>query len=492
MVKPVNLTSMVHARETLGVGSFEAYLKHYGIALRKGEIDDIYYLVNALTALGAPINSVGDFFVSYRIPQIGKEFDLLRFGPDAVLNIELKSERDDAKILRQLIRNKYYLSATGRAVVNLTFVSNPVTVLALDGNNQIKVVGPDAIYDAIKTIGNEEINRIDDMFDPSEYLVSPFNSTKRFLAGKYFLTHQQEEIRDKILEKLNKGIGPSFFSLSGGPGTGKTLLAYDIAKSAKSSGKSVLVIHCGNLNFGQEELKANGYKIVPIKSLDLAGVGGNNLVIVDEAQRVYDAQLKKIADDVVQSGGFCLFSHDGRQTLASSEAKRDLASKIKSIPGIESFKLSEKIRSNAEIANFIKMLMNRSRKLPFRDSGSIEINYFKDVESTDKYIDTLMSRSWELLRFTPSRFNQEHHEKFYKARGQTSHHIIGQEFDRVAVVIDNLFIYDQNNDLQYAGASYYDPVRMPFQNLTRAKKKINLVIVKNESIFRRCVEILEG
>ena len=32
------------------------------------------------------------FYVSYSILQIGKEFDLLRFGDDYVLNIEIKSE----------------------------------------------------------------------------------------------------------------------------------------------------------------------------------------------------------------------------------------------------------------------------------------------------------------------------------------------------------------------------------------------------------------
>jgi hypothetical protein len=39
-----------------------------------------------------------------------KEFDLLLFGKDCIINIELKSISTEEKIFKQLERNKYYLS----------------------------------------------------------------------------------------------------------------------------------------------------------------------------------------------------------------------------------------------------------------------------------------------------------------------------------------------------------------------------------------------
>lgn len=36
------------------------------------------------------------------------------------------------------------------------------------------------------------------LFNPSNYLVSPFNSTGAFLDGKYFLTNQQEEFKTSV------------------------------------------------------------------------------------------------------------------------------------------------------------------------------------------------------------------------------------------------------------------------------------------------------
>lgn len=47
-----------------------------------------------------------NYYLNYQIPQIGKEFDLLRIGTELVINIELKSEKiDDADILKQINTN---------------------------------------------------------------------------------------------------------------------------------------------------------------------------------------------------------------------------------------------------------------------------------------------------------------------------------------------------------------------------------------------------
>src|SRR5690606_27130626 len=87
---------------------------------------------------------------------------------------------------------------------------------------------------------------IDDKFNPSDYLVSPFNSPKKFLDNKYFLTQQQESIKNKIMGSLRAAKTSNFFSVIGGAGTGKTLLIYDIVKNLIEDKKKPLIIHCGN------------------------------------------------------------------------------------------------------------------------------------------------------------------------------------------------------------------------------------------------------
>jgi hypothetical protein len=51
-------------------------------------------------------------YLDYSIPQISKEFDLLRFSESEILNVEFKSRPIPInKIENQLIQNKYYLSS---------------------------------------------------------------------------------------------------------------------------------------------------------------------------------------------------------------------------------------------------------------------------------------------------------------------------------------------------------------------------------------------
>jgi hypothetical protein len=65
----------------------------------------------------------------------------------------------------------------------------------------------------------EKLKNIDSYFNPSNYLVSPFNSTQEFIKGKYFLTAHQEQIKKEILNQLNLDTH-SIISIKGNAGTG--------------------------------------------------------------------------------------------------------------------------------------------------------------------------------------------------------------------------------------------------------------------------------
>ncbi len=168
----------------------------------------------------------------------------------------------------------------------------------------------------------------------------------------------------------------------------------------------------------------------------------------------------------------------------------DIDAKINSINPIIVHKLSEKIRTNKEIATFIKMLFNKKRNLKLLSKGNIELNYFKNLEDAKGYLASLDSGDWEVLRFTPSQYKNEHHVQYSELTKKTSHKVIGQEFDGVAVTIDHFFTYNENGELIYGGGAYYHPTKMLFQNITRARKKLNLVIIGNEELLNRCVYIL--
>ncbi len=488
MSRALNLISLIQAKRALSKQAFTNFQNYHDFEIKDDEIADLGNLCEALSAGGLKVQDYENFYVGYKIPQIGKEFDLLRIGKDSILNIEVKRESTHEKILAQLRRNSYYLSFIDKEVHSFAFVAKSSNFFKLNELGDLLDSSIEEVVSAFRSVTPYHKEDIDSIFNPSDYLVSPFNSTERFIEGKYFLTGHQEEIFNKISKKIRKG--KSFSAVSGGPGTGKTLLVYHLAKKVKEDGKKCLIVHCGSLNSGHEMLIANGFSIVAVKNFSNLKDEEFDLIILDEAQRIWPQNFEDILKKVKSDGIPCVFSHDGRQTLHRTEAARKMSDKIGSIENIECFSLSEKIRTNAEIAEFIKVFLNRNRFDKPVAGLNITINYFKDSKVAQRYWESLPAELWNRLRLTSSQYNSEHHEEFYRGRGETTHSVIGQEFDGVAILIDNMFSYNEHGDLIYKSKSYYDPMKMIFQNITRTRRRLNVVIVDNEEILAHCMKIL--
>ncbi|WP_167797079.1 DNA/RNA helicase domain-containing protein [Pseudomonas fluorescens] len=406
------------------------------------------------------------------------------------MNIELKNSSTEAKIKTQLIRNKYYLSHISKVVHNFSFVASTNTLYKLNSKNDLEVVDFDLLTQLLTNQNLLKIDNPDELFNPSDYLVSPFNSTEKFINNQYFLTGQQETIKDKTLKIINKGVS-DFISINGGPGTGKTLLIYDIVKWIKDQ-KRTLIVHCGNLNEGHVKLRRLGWNVIPIKSFRNYDLNSLDLIVIDEAQRMYAAQFDKLIVDAAASKAVCIFSYDKQQTLSSAETRADIEGKINAVAGISKFKLSDKIRTNKEISSFIKLLFNNQRSdVIFSNCGNVDFNYFTDLTTVKNYIQLISNDGWEVLRLTPSLHSPEHHESYSDVYSKNSHAVIGQEFDNVAVVMDQYFSYDDLGSLIYQSRTYYDSVKMLFQNITRTRKRLKLIIIGNKQVLSRCLSILD-
>lgn len=57
------------------------------------------------------------------------------------------------------------------------------------------------------------------------------------------------------------------FCITANAGTGKTLLAYDVAKELINSNINTMVIHCGKLNGGHSILQSYGWNIITIRNV---------------------------------------------------------------------------------------------------------------------------------------------------------------------------------------------------------------------------------
>lgn len=488
-MKSVNIISLVQAYSSLHSSEYDAYKKHYGLDIKNNEVEDLKQFVISMYKVLAYVNIFNDFYVGYKIQHISKEFDLLRFGDNYILNIELKNSSTDEKIKKQLLRNKYYLSHINKVVHVFSYVAQTNSIYKLGINDNLEMVEFDLLTQLLTNQNLLKIKNPDVLFNPSDYLVSPFNSTEKFINNQYFLTGQQEDIKNQIFNILNKTI-PAFVSITGGPGTGKTLLTYDIIKWVKER-KRTLIVHCGNLNEGHQRLNQLGWKVIPIKSLKYYKLNDFDLVVIDETQRIYEDQFDQLVSDTKASNTVCIFSYDKQQTLSSKESRMDIEGKIKAIGDVSQFKLSDKIRTNKEIAGFIKLLFNNQRNdVAFSNCGNVDFDYFTDLESVKNYIQLVGNDGWEVLNLTPSLHGTEHHESYSDSLNKCSHAVIGQEFDNVAVVIDEYFSYDDSGSLIYQSRTYYDSVKMLFQNITRTRKRLKLIIIDNKQVLNRCLSVL--
>lgn len=491
-MKVVNLISILSAYKSLSPDLLESYLKYHAVKTKTDELNDLNVLVTHLQTISTNANLYDKYYVGYTIPQISKEFDLLRIGNETIINIELKKNSTPEKIKTQLLRNKYYLSFLKKETFVFCYLANERKAYAIDSNQDLIEVH---LRELISVLIPQTLSTkadIDSYFNPSNYLVSPFNSTDDFVRAKYFLTNRQEEIKSEILDSLNSS-KYSILSIKGKAGTGKTLLTYDIARLVMQK-KEVLIVHCGYLNVGHNKLRDDyGWHILAVKYIMQEDLSKYHLVIIDEAQRIYENQLNHVISETKRISNNCIFSYDEQQTLRKGEIDSKIAEKIESELTHEPFELTTKIRTNKEVASFIYCLFGKNRALDNIKKSNIELYYFEDYEETKTFLKHLKSEDWKIINYTPdSRATHEYERHKMQDESDNAHTVIGQEFDNVVAVIDEHFYYKRGvlSTRNYTSHPYYHPTKMLFQIVSRTRIKLCVVVIKNSEVFQRCLEIL--
>lgn len=491
-MRNINILSIIEAYRKLSNTLFQKLMNSYGITsgIKNYELNGIESFVDELLKANNNISIVNRYYLGYSIPQIGKEFDLLRFGHNYIINIEIKTESSIEKILKQQQKNKYYLSFLDKPLHIYTFISNENKLYKLVIRNNGDEIEEITFNELCNILMSQEVvtfNNIDDLFNPSDYLVSPFNSPEKFMSEGYFLTVQQEQIYKEIQTKLSDTV-TNFIALTGGAGTGKTLLTYHIAKETIQRGKKVLILHCAPLNSGHQILmdEYNWSIYMPKYAPNTIDF---DLIIIDEAQRMYPYQFDKYIREVRTLNKKCIFSYDEKQYLRDNEKQYHTKERIEKELLCTPYKLTDKIRTNKEIAYFIRQLFNIKKNIPNIDYTNIEFTYCKDCYSAKLLLQELLERGWKTPNYTPGTRSFFHYEAYLSNDTESAHSVVGQEFNNVVVVIDESFKYNSQGDL-IADNTYYSQRQMLYQIITRTRKKLHIVIINNEVMLNRCIDIL--
>ena len=467
-------------------------LKYLGCSIKKTEKEIIPVLYQRLLDVGASVADLNGFYFGYNIPQIGKELDFLRIG-DCVVNIEIKTEADEAKVKRQLVQNKLYLSSLNKQVFLYSYVYDEDKLFLLDENDKLLETDFTHLLDTLKNQKDLYQGNIDNLFKARDFLVSPFNATEDFLKNRYFLTPQQFNIEKEICELFNGSFG-NIVAINGEAGTGKSLLLYDIAKKYIENGENSIVVHVGLLNSGHEKLMVEKrFSISQIKTfMDNIGQLNNfDVILIDEAHRLKPGQIKKIFDYVLGNRINCVFAYDEKQILSRSRHEKGTVEFIKQ-QATHKYTLGTKIRTNANLWPFINSMFDL-RKGRVTRTENISIVYFDSFDKACDYIESREDSAF--IRYTPSLF---YPTKLNVLQGLktcvgTAHEVIGQEFDNVSVLIGNNFFYDEKDCLQSKNVegNLYDFLGMLYQAVTRAREKLEIVVCNNKEVYQRLLGIFE-
>ncbi len=466
--------------------------------LKSNEITTVQAFCDWLQDGDVSYSLFNGYIVGYSIPQISKEFDLLRFSDDLIVDIELKGELAEdikyTKILKQMQKNYYYLKFLNKRIKIYTFVENDGVYEYDYKNDKIREIDAEELIEVLEEqIVSEEID-IANMFKPSNYLISPFNKTEQFIQGEYFLTSDQETTKTDILNKITEG-NIKFFCVSATAGTGKTLLLYDIAKNYRTN-KDTLIVHCGKLNRGHIKLQEDyEWNIISVKDINQASVCGcihkNMVIIVDEAQRMRERQLRLLINTAIAANAFLIFSYDVEQYLSEGESRdiKEYLEKNYSQYSVYYKVLTNKIRTNKQIASFIHNLKRIGSSNAYLDYKDVSIEYFQTRDEAKEYVDYLSEMcGWTVITYTNSQYSREPLDKLAIISDIKAHDVIGQEFDKVALIMDDNFIYDQQGVLN-CKTNYYSTKGMFYQIVTRVVNKLKIIVLNNPPLYEKLLEI---
>lgn len=524
-VKSINLYTLTRVEDNDSFAEYE-----YIISARKDfqrtrirEKESLVQLVTKLIKAGAQLADLDDFFYSYTIAHISKEFDLLKVAANRklILNIELKSEDvGEERIKQQLVRNRYYLSPVTTNIISYTYILNTNTVYRLDDNNRLIQSEFVSVVADMKRFKKCMKNNIESLFKAKDYLISPVNSPERFARHQYFLTNQQEAMSRKLLSGLLKDDDKRYYSVKGEAGTGKTLLLYDtVRKLPVDAGKCVIHFGRRTPNIDILEKAIPSTDIITSRDLtDGAMLNGYDYILVDETQRLHDDQFEWIVDSACSNneagslgslsasnkvGSMNAASDDSRssvrntpkvvmfydceQVLSRHEQQRAMDKRIEELAD-ENYFLSDRIRTNPELSAFIRNMFELNKRARGYKYDCVTICYANSINEFKRLKAYYKAKQYIYIDYEKSYRNVNNR---YKSRKFNTYKVIGKEFDKVLTVIDSKFKYNEYGELcaDYDGDNDDILEKYFYQVVTRARDQLCIIVLNNEDIFRRLLDI---
>ncbi|CAJ2235833.1 hypothetical protein [Companilactobacillus paralimentarius] len=454
-----------------------------------GELKSYGKLIHELKRV-LSVDQMRGFYLGFKLKnQADTQFDLLKTNNQSVINFEFKNELPKKSISHQASEHYRFLIMEYPNVKVIEYINKSNELYKYDvHDNKMKQIG---FRELAKDVpgGQDDINKLLNL-TRGDFIISPYNQPEKFLKSSYELTDNQKEIKKKVLKKpLGK------YVIKGNAGSGKTLLLLDILKYFIGIGKSICMIMGAKPDDGQRKLcESMKIELLWYYNLDtLKGLEKYDIIAFDESQRV---PLKLVEEAInISNDKLILFNVDGEQVLHPVEELNDIQGLLEKSLSDRVFELRKSIRINPILSGFRKRLFDRNVKnVPIDDYDSVGIRYFKTIDDSKQYVKSREEEGFQVIEmeeFWSSYYGEFKNPKKYSG-SKSAKKLMGQEFDNVLVYFDKNFYYKGRNKLVFTSERPYPYLeeKMMYEAMTRASKKIEIVIIGNIELYSNIQAIL--
>ena len=443
--------------------------REHMLKMKEWELESMRALVERLELHMQDVSALRLFY-SFQIPRLGKEFDLLQIRENQIINIELKSGAvSEEAIQKQLIQNRYYLSALGKPIQSYTYISSQNRLMRLTNHDHVIEASWNQLCAALQKEGKDYSDDIENLFRAEWYLFSPLTEPNRFLNKEYFLTAQQRDIKRQILKKICEE-QTGYFSFSGLPGTGKTLLLYDIAMKL-SNRQQVCIIHCGEAGKKWEILHKRLQRIDFLSDNQLEtqfSLEDYHAILVDEAHLLSVEKLNVLLN--MSEDRPIIFSSDSEEMISPKEIDQSTMKRMEELPNLQTFRLTNRIRTNAELSSFIQNMMHLPVRKNQNEFPHVSVVYANDTKEADTLVQDYIRQGYQY-------FSQMVNAEL----GITA----VRDTEQMVVMLDERYYYDEDQYLRSRNPMQngQSEVRRLFHLLNQAKENLAFVVKENETLY---------
>ncbi|MBO4338228.1 MAG: hypothetical protein J5842_09170, partial [Lachnospiraceae bacterium] len=358
---------------------------------------------------------------------------------------------------------------------------------------------------------------IEELFREEDYLISPLTDPDRFLRREYFLTSQQRDIRHHILKRISSPGGAilrefSMSAFTGLPGTGKSILLYDIAMQL-SRRESVCLLHIGAYEKELKQLdrrlkRVDFYYCDPLEKLDLEKE--YSAILIDEGHRLSADLYEDIINLAEKWQVPVIATFDKEDAVPKENGQVYGGALILETPGCISYKLTNRIRLNSELSSFISSLMRIKGRSHRAAYPSVSLSFANDEKEAARLLCSYVKEGYRYIHngrtdidtegvFVPGpgvgdAASLQGDEGQGALCGIAIDEAVCKEYDKVIMLMDEAFFYDDDgylrerntvDDIAGTGA------RNLYHGLSRAKKRIAIIVKQNTDVFDSLLHVLQ-